>query len=296
MTSQTPAVATQGATPVSAAVMEQVVINGDLDKLSAQDRVAYYKRVCESVGVNPFTRPFQYIRLNGKLTLYAAKDCTEQLRAQRGISITGLAATFDKDAAVYTVIATAIDREGRTDSATGAVPLGNEVKGEARANAIMKAETKAKRRVTLSISGLGWLDESETGSITGAQVVDMHDDLEALPGGRVAAQEAKTVVDEETGEIIDDKTPPTQGQGSRAKAWQKRLSNSGDPDVATMGRLKLNQIIEHIGLSAERVQQILGGQTVDDWQAEAPDERTNLAVAYWIVDAVLAQEKQEATA
>ena len=29
MTSQTPAVATQGVTPVSAAVMEQVVINGD---------------------------------------------------------------------------------------------------------------------------------------------------------------------------------------------------------------------------------------------------------------------------
>ena len=297
MTSQTPAVATQGVTPVSAAVMEQVVINGDLDKLSAQDRVAYYKRVCESVGVNPFTRPFQYIRLNGKLTLYAAKDCTEQLRARRGISITGLAATFDKDAAVYTVIATAIDREGRTDSATGAVPLGNEVKGEARANAIMKAETKAKRRVTLSICGLGWLDESETGSITGAQVVDMHDDLEALPGGRVAAQEAKSVVDEETGEIIDDKTPPIQGQvASRAKAWQKRLSNSGDPEVAMMGQQKLDQIIEHIGLSAERVQQILGGQTVDDWQTEAPGERTNLAVACRIVDAVLAQEKQEATA
>ena len=297
MTSQTSAVATQGVTPVSAAVVEQVVINGDLDKLSAQDRVAYYTRVCESVGVNPFTRPFQYIRLNGKLTLYAAKDCTEQLRAQRGISITGLAATFDKDAAVYTVIATAIDREGRTDSATGAVPLGNEVKGEARANAIMKAETKAKRRVTLSISGLGWLDESETGSITGAQVVDMHDDLEALPGGRVAAQEAKSVVDEETGEIIDDKTPPIQGQvASRAKAWQKRLSNSGDPDVATMGRQKLDQIIEYIGLSAERVQQTLGGQTVDDWQTEAPEERTNLAVACRIVDAVLAQEKQEAAA
>ena len=300
MTSQTPAVATQGVTPVSAAVMEQVVINGDLDKLSAQDRVAYYKRVCESVGVNPFTRPFQYIRLNGKLTLYAAKDCTEQLRAQRGISITGLAATFDKDAAVYTVIATAIDREGRTDSATGAVPLGNEVKGEARANAIMKAETKAKRRVTLSISGLGWLDESETGSITGAQVVDMHDDLEALPGGRVAAQEAKSVVsvvDEETGEIIDDKTRPSRGQvASRAKAWQQRLSNSGDPEVATMGRQKLDQIIEHIGLEAERVQQTLDGQTIDDWQTEAPEERTNLAVAYRIVDAVLAQEKQEAAA
>jgi hypothetical protein len=29
------------------------------------------------------------------------------------------------------------------------------------ANALMRAETKAKRRVTLSIAGLGWLDETE---------------------------------------------------------------------------------------------------------------------------------------
>ena len=88
-----------------------------------------------------------------------------------------------------------------------------------------------------------------------------------------------------------DKTPPTQGQvASRAKAWQKRLSNSGDPEVATMGRQKLDQIIEHIGLSAERVQQTLGGQTVDDWQAEAPEERTNLYSARYIVDAVISQE------
>jgi hypothetical protein len=33
------------------------------------------------------------------------------------------------------------------------------LKGEALANAIMKCETKAKRRVTLSICGLGLLDE-----------------------------------------------------------------------------------------------------------------------------------------
>jgi hypothetical protein len=40
------------------------------------------------------------------------------------------------------------------------VPLGN-LRGEALANALMRAETKAKRRVTLSIAGLGWLDETE---------------------------------------------------------------------------------------------------------------------------------------
>ena len=34
----------------------------------------------------------------------------------------------------------------------------------------MKAETKAKRRVTLSISGMGWMDETEVENIPGAQI------------------------------------------------------------------------------------------------------------------------------
>jgi hypothetical protein len=61
------------------------------------------------------------------------------------------------------------------------VPFGN-LKGDALANALMKAETKAKRRVTLSIAGLGWLDETELetvkGLVTGAPdapVATIHD-------------------------------------------------------------------------------------------------------------------------
>jgi hypothetical protein len=52
---------------------------------------------------------------------------------------------------------------------TGAVSIVN-VNGEARANAMMKAETKAKRRVTLSICGLGMLDETEVESIPEAVI------------------------------------------------------------------------------------------------------------------------------
>jgi hypothetical protein len=39
------------------------------------------------------------------------------------------------------------------------------LKGEARANAMMTAETKGKRRVTLSICGLGVLDETEVADL-----------------------------------------------------------------------------------------------------------------------------------
>jgi hypothetical protein len=150
--------------------IEQVVIQGDLEKLTAEQRVTYYNRLCESCGLNPMTTPFSYLRLSGKLTLYAKKDCTEQLRKIHGVSIEGLDGRIIDD--VYVVTAKARDKTGRIDQATGAVVMGN-LRGEAKANMIMKAETKAKRRVTLSICGMGFTDESEVESIPNAQFVDV---------------------------------------------------------------------------------------------------------------------------
>jgi hypothetical protein len=144
------------------AVIEQVLVSGDLARLTPEQRVTYYNRTCESLGLNPLTKPFAYISLNGKLVLYALRDCTDQLRKLNGVSIAlESGRTFD---GVHIVKARATDRIGRTDEANGAVFI-SQLKGEALANALMKAETKAKRRVTLSICGLGWLDESEVGDI-----------------------------------------------------------------------------------------------------------------------------------
>ena len=145
--------------------IESALILGDLSKLNTEQRLSYYKQVCESVGLNPLTRPFDYITLNGKLTLYAKRDATEQLRKIYSVSITALDKVFNGD--LYVVTATAKDATGRVDCSTGAVSIAG-LKGEAMANALMKAETKAKRRVTLSICGLGLLDETEVGSIPGA--------------------------------------------------------------------------------------------------------------------------------
>jgi hypothetical protein len=71
------------------------------------------------------------------------------------------------------------------DAATGAVSIGT-LKGEAKANAIMKAETKAKRRVTLSISGMGWTDESEVDSIPSAKHVDVDISTGKISGNSMA--------------------------------------------------------------------------------------------------------------
>jgi hypothetical protein len=171
-----------------AGVVEQVVVGGDLSKLSAKDRLHYYNAICKSVGLNPLTRPFDYLHLSGKLVLYAKKDATDQLRKLHNVSIIP---PLERETVegIYVVTANARDKDGRIDSSIGAVPIEN-LKGEQRANAIMKAETKAKRRVTLSICGLGMLDETEVGSIPDARPVQIDYDTGEVLDGLPAAPEA----------------------------------------------------------------------------------------------------------
>ena len=83
----------------------------------------------------------------------------------------------------------------------------------------MKAETKAKRRVTLSICGLGILDESETDTMPGAVTVD------------VAHEEVKPWLDEDH------------------PAWQNVVT-------AIKGKYTVEQVQEKYNLS-KRVEAIL---------------------------------------
>jgi hypothetical protein len=145
------------------AVVRNVFIKGDLSKLSGQEQVNYYIAVCRSIGLNPLTRPLEYIYLSGKLVLYPLRGATDQLRQIHNVSIT----IKDRTArdGVMIVHTTATMPNGRIDEDFGVVPLSDKLTGELRSNTIMKAVTKAKRRVTLSICGLGFLDESELESI-----------------------------------------------------------------------------------------------------------------------------------
>lgn len=164
----------------TSSIMDQVITKGNLAELSPDQRARYYAEVCHSLGVNPLTKPFDYISLNNKLTLYATKTATDQLRKINGVSIFRVEAETTPDG-LRIVTAYARDVSGREDMDVGAVFIKG-LTGEALANAQMKALTKAKRRVTLSICGLGWLDESEVDSVPSARFVR---------------------VDTETGEIIE---------------------------------------------------------------------------------------------
>lgn len=147
---------------VTISAIESALINNDLSKLTSQERVNYYKSFCESVGLNPLTQPLDFIVLNGKLTLYAKRGATDQLRTLRKVSILKL--EYFQDENTYQVTAYARNGEGREDSDMGIVDITG-LRGDKLANAKLKAVTKAKRRVTLSICGLGLLDETEVETI-----------------------------------------------------------------------------------------------------------------------------------
>jgi hypothetical protein len=182
-------------------MVEKVVIEGDLSQLSPQERVTYYRQVCDSVGLNPLTKPFEYIRLNSKLTLYAKRDATDQLRKIHGVSIEIKAGRSWRTA-------TSLQRRPRIRKAEpmrlSERSTSPTSRARYRANAMMKAETKAKRRVTLSIAGMGFLDETEISSIAGADSV---------------------LVDQETGEIKGKITGDTIDQAKvfKAVSWFKEI-------------------------------------------------------------------------
>ena len=148
--------------------IEQVAMEGDLSVLSLAERLMYVRSFCRALGIDWRGRPFAYIVLNNKMVLYALRNCTDQLRRVHGISVIESRRMQEGDLTIIEVKVQ--DRTGRTDTGTGAWPTAG-LKGEAVVNAILKAETKAKRRATLSICGLGMLDESELDTIDDIQAV-----------------------------------------------------------------------------------------------------------------------------
>ncbi len=152
-------------------ILSSLVMNGDISRLTAAQKVSYYQQVCDKLGLDPLSQPFRILRLRGKEILYCDRGGAQQLNKLHKVSheikmrevVNGC----------YVVTAKALTPEGRHTESIGAVPIHN-LRGEQLCNAMMKAETKAKRRATLDLLGLGMLDESETEQIVGAEQVDLN--------------------------------------------------------------------------------------------------------------------------
>lgn len=152
----------------------QAVYGGNLIELTDQQQRLLIEALCTVTGLNPITRPFELLRASVKrqddqgeywedvMVLYAKKDCADQIRARLGLSTTILA----KEAIgnVYLVTVRVSAPNGRSEEDIGATswsPDGGWKFAGKNAKAIMHALTKAKRRATLGMFGLGILDQSE---------------------------------------------------------------------------------------------------------------------------------------
>lgn len=150
-------------------IIESLVINGDVSALTPEQKVIYYKAFCERVGLDPLAQPFKLLKLNGKQVLYCDRSGAQQLNKIHKVSHEIKSREIVSDC--YVVTAQASTPDGRKTECIGAVPVLG-LKGEALCNAMMKSETKAKRRATLDLLGLGMLDETEVETIPNAVPVE----------------------------------------------------------------------------------------------------------------------------
>jgi hypothetical protein len=185
--------------------LEPLVVTGELIFLTPEERIRFYVQSCISWGLDFRTRPLQYfeqIDRNGKrnLLLYALRGASVQLAANHGLTVKLSDASFSHDAVMFTAKVTNV--LGREDSAVGATSLKG-LEGKEYADAIMAAQTKAKRRAILDFVGSGILDESEVEEMKGSTIEVT---AAALAGYEPIAQ-APTPVSAEAPatEVIEDK-------------------------------------------------------------------------------------------
>ena len=208
-----------------AVALDDVLGTGDLARLSNVQRVGHYLRVCRSLGLNPLSRPLDWIVFKDpdggeKLTLYANQSCAAQLRRQHHIRVEVVRREVVGELFVCEVKASTPD--GREDFASKYVPLTNRygrLTGQHLGNAMMRAETGAKRRVTLSMVGLS----------------EPPDDLPAW----------RRVIIDGTGRLIEQ---PTQEQAylaehpAAAKAiGEPTFEDSGIPEDAVLDAVAVSQ-------------------------------------------------------
>jgi len=240
--------------------LESYIAAGDIGRLDPTQRIALYRAVCDSLGLNPLTQPFEYLSLNGKVQLYAKKSCTEQLRAIHGVSVTRMEREVQGD--IVTVTVAVRDRTGREDISTGSVALGS-LKGEALANAHMKAETKAKRRATLSICGLAVLDETEIDSIPNAKSLSV-EDFHAAPA-KSEPKQMKEMTREERREDLEQlmsPVPPGQKDAKTDTMVISHQSQIGVVDVKGKRVWRVDQDGEPLPIAVldERIASVLEAQ------------------------------------
>lgn len=137
---------------LSDATLADVVLQGDLSKLNDRQKVEYYVARCHAAGLDPATRPFEYLTLKGKHVLYATKACTDQLSGNHKLNIEIVDRHMNNDAKIFEVQCRVTFPGGRYVEDMAALDVSG-LKGEMLANALMKCFHPATEILTTD----GWV-------------------------------------------------------------------------------------------------------------------------------------------
>lgn len=135
-------------------ILSRLIESGDISGLTEQQRCDFYYMSCAQAGLDPSTRPFDYIKQGGKIALYPNQRATAQLSAKHGLTIEITDKTTMDGLYVFTAKATR--RDGSFVEEIGVVPVPTSPTD--KANAMMKASGKAKRRAVIAACGLAQAD------------------------------------------------------------------------------------------------------------------------------------------
>ena len=217
----------QGLQTLDPDIIANLVINGDLKRLTVPQKVAFYNYKCQQAGLDPAAKPFDLLVLNGKEILYANAGATQQLTANRNLShaITSRELTDG----IYCVFCRVTGPDGRSTENMGAVPM-DKLVGEAKANAMLKATTKAIRRSVLAHCGLGMMDETETVTIPGAvsSVIEFESAYEWSSEERA---NAKAMVNDMGQILMDAGLTEDAIKVILDPANSRQMNSLGDPEV-----------------------------------------------------------------
>jgi hypothetical protein len=139
---------------------------GDLSTLPEPEHDRVLVKMCAHYGLDPVLRPFCIIPAQGKKIWYATKTSTDMVASRDKLTRKFKERRIDKDLMICEIIMEITDGH-RIEEGTAVVTIGEFVRdpktgaigeqmmrGEALANAMMRCETKAKRRATLAWFGM----------------------------------------------------------------------------------------------------------------------------------------------
>lgn len=216
----------------------------DLSQLTEQQKQDYVVALCGHLEIPPELNLVRLIwdddgSTSRKQVAYVLKGGTDIIRANRKITTKSLANVMLGGAVVFTC--TGENGEGRQEIAVGSKSIDG-LQGKALDDAIMTAQTRATRRMTLQFVGGGVLDESEVNQAT------TNLNSQSTPLAELALAPAQPTVkpNDAPGEDITETTMQDAVKAqAEFEAQQKKLREDA------IAQLNINAILDKIPVATD---------------------------------------------